>query len=69
MHDAKGGKAAAESLEASVALYPILRPGSSNAKLPDEIRAWARFAPGDIPGAVALLQPVADRQDKLAKGA
>jgi tetratricopeptide (TPR) repeat protein len=68
LRDANGGKAAADSLEASVAPYPMLRAGSSNAKLPDEIRAWARFAQGDLPGAVALLQPVADRQDKLGEG-
>jgi tetratricopeptide (TPR) repeat protein len=68
LHDAQGGKAAAEALEASVAPYPMLRAGSSNATLPDEIRAWARFAQGDLPGAVTLLQPVADRQDKLGEG-
>jgi tetratricopeptide (TPR) repeat protein len=68
LHDAEGGKAAGEALEASVAPYPILKAGSSNATLPDEIRAWARFAQGDLPGAILLLQPVADRQDKLGEG-
>jgi tetratricopeptide (TPR) repeat protein len=68
LHDPQGGKAAAEALEASVAPYPMLRAGSSNATLPDEIRAWARFAQGDLPGAVTLLKPVADRQDKLGEG-
>jgi tetratricopeptide (TPR) repeat protein len=68
LHDAQGGKAAAEALEASVAPYPKLQAGSSYAALPDEIRAWARFAQGDLPGAVTLLQPVADRQDKLGEG-
>ena len=68
LHDAQGGKAAAEALDASVAPYPKLQAGSSYATLPDEIRAWARFAQGDLPGAVTLLQPVADRQDKLGEG-
>jgi tetratricopeptide (TPR) repeat protein len=67
-HDAQGGKTAAEALEASVAPYPKLQAGSSYATLPDEIRAWARFAQGDLTGAVTLLQPVADRQDKLGEG-
>ena len=68
LHDAKGGKAAAEALEASVAPYPKLQPGSTYATLPDEIRAWGRFAQDDLKGALALLQPVADRQDKLGEG-
>jgi tetratricopeptide (TPR) repeat protein len=68
LHDATGGKAAGEALEASVAPYPKLRAGSSNATLPDEIRAWSRFSQGDLPGAISLLQPVADRQDQLGEG-
>jgi tetratricopeptide (TPR) repeat protein len=68
LHDAQGGKAAAEALEASVAPYPKLQAGSPYATLPDEIRAWGRFAQGNFPGAIALLQPVADRQDKLGEG-
>ena len=68
LHDPQSGKAAAEALEASVAPYPKLKAGSLYATLPDEIRAWARFAQGDLPGAVTLLQPVADRQDKLGEG-
>jgi tetratricopeptide (TPR) repeat protein len=68
LHDAQRGKAAAEALEASVAPYPKLRAGSSSAALPDEIRAWALFSQGDLSGAIALLRPVADRQDKIGKG-
>jgi tetratricopeptide (TPR) repeat protein len=67
-HDAQSGKAAAEALEASVAPYPKLKAGSSSAALPDEIRAWAFFSQGDLSGAIALLRPVADRQDKIGKG-
>jgi hypothetical protein len=68
LRDAQGGKTAAEALEASVAPYPKLQAGSPSATLPDEIRAWGRFAQGDLSGASALLQPVADRQDKLGEG-
>lgn len=68
LHDAEGGKAAAAALELSVAPYDKLKAGAPNAGLPDEIRAWARFAQGDIKEAIALLQPVADRQDKLGEG-
>jgi tetratricopeptide (TPR) repeat protein len=66
--DAQSGKVAAEALEASVAPYPKLKAGSSAAALPDEIRAWALFSQGDSSGAIALLRPVADRQDKIGKG-
>jgi tetratricopeptide (TPR) repeat protein len=68
LHDAEAGKAAGEALESSVAPYEKLKPGAPNAGLPDEIRAWARFAQGDLEGAVSLLKPVADRQDKLGEG-
>jgi tetratricopeptide (TPR) repeat protein len=68
LHDAEGGKAAGEALELSVAPYDKLKAGAPNAGLPDEIRAWARFSQGDLPGAVSLLQPVADRQDKIGEG-
>jgi tetratricopeptide (TPR) repeat protein len=67
-HDPEGGKAAGEALEASVAPYEKLKTGAPNAGLPDEIRAWARFAQGDLEGAASLLKPVADRQDKLGEG-
>jgi hypothetical protein len=68
MHDAEGGRAAGEALESSVAAYEKLKAGAPNAGLPDEIRAWARFAQGDLQGAVSLLKPVANRQDKLGEG-
>lgn len=67
LRDAEGGKAAKDALEASVAPYPQVRAGSPNATLPDEIRAWAQFSQGDVAGAVSLLEPVADRQDKLGE--
>jgi tetratricopeptide (TPR) repeat protein len=47
---------------------PFLKPGAPRATLPDEIRAWARFAAGDVKGASARLEPVADRQTKIGKG-
>jgi tetratricopeptide (TPR) repeat protein len=67
MHNSEAGKAARESLETSVAAFPQVRAGSPNATMPDEIRAWAHFSQGDVAGAVSLLEPVADRQDKLGE--
>ena len=68
LHDAEGGKAAAQAIETLAAPRPTLQPGSARATLPDEIRAWSRFSQGDLPGAISLLRPVADRQDKIGKG-
>ncbi len=68
LHDAPGGKAAAQSIESLTAAIPYLRVGSARASLPDEIRAWARFSGGDLQGALALLRPIADRQAKIGKG-
>src|SRR6202043_3402487 len=33
-----------------------------------ETRAWALFAKGDTAGAISLLRPVADHQDRVGKG-
>ncbi|MDP9013312.1 MAG: hypothetical protein M3O41_11765 [Pseudomonadota bacterium] len=68
LHDAPGGKAAGRAIEALATTHPKLQAGSARATLPDEIRAWVRFAQGDLPGALALLRPVADRQDRIGKG-
>jgi tetratricopeptide (TPR) repeat protein len=68
VHDAQGGKAAAQRIEVFAATRPKLQAGSARATLPDEIRAWARFSQGDLQGATSLLQPVADRQGKIGKG-
>jgi len=68
LRDAEGGKAVAKALEESVAAYAKLKAGSSSATLPDEIRAWALFSQGNLSDAIALLRPVADRQDKIGKG-
>ena len=51
-----------------MAPYEKLKAGARNAGLPDEIRAWGRFAQDDLKGAITLLEPVADRQDKLGEG-
>jgi hypothetical protein len=42
--------------------------GSLGRTLPEEIRAWAAFAHGDLAGALTLLRAVAERQDKVGKG-
>lgn len=68
LHDAQGGQAAVQSIDSLTEAIPYLRTGSPRASLPDEIRAWARFAAGDLQGALALLRPVADQQAKVGKG-
>jgi hypothetical protein len=47
---------------------PLPRSGTVEAGFLDEIHAWTDFANGDLKGAIALLRPIADRQDKLGKG-
>lgn len=47
---------------------PLPRSGTAEAEFLDEIRAWADFANRDLRGAIGLLRPIADRQDKLGKG-
>ncbi|HEV2703653.1 MAG TPA: hypothetical protein VGV09_18655 [Steroidobacteraceae bacterium] len=65
-HDAPGAKRAEASVDALVAkITPSQRP---TATLPDEIRAWDRFAQGRTGDAMALLRPIADRQASIGKG-
>jgi hypothetical protein len=47
---------------------PMPRSGSAEATNSDEIQAWAYFANRNLHGAVRLLLPIADRQDKVGKG-
>ena len=47
---------------------PLPRSGTAEAGFLDEIHAWADFANRDLEGAVRLLRPIADRQDKVGKG-
>jgi tetratricopeptide (TPR) repeat protein len=47
---------------------PLPRSGTAEAGFLDEIHAWTDFAGGDLRGAVRLLRPIADRQDKVGKG-
>jgi tetratricopeptide (TPR) repeat protein len=68
LHDAQGAQAAAQSVESLTQANPRMQVGAPRASVPDEIRAWARFADGDIQGAISLLRPVADRQAKVGKG-
>ena len=68
LHDSDAGRAAAESLEQVIRETPDLRRGSRDASLASEVRAWARYAQGDLQGAIALLRPVADRQEQVGKG-
>jgi tetratricopeptide (TPR) repeat protein len=47
---------------------PLPRSGTPEAGFLDEIHAWTDFANGDLAGALKLLRPIADRQDKIGKG-
>lgn len=47
---------------------PLPRSGTAEAGFLDEIHAWTEFANRDLTGAVRLLRPIADRQDKVGKG-
>jgi CubicO group peptidase (beta-lactamase class C family)/tetratricopeptide (TPR) repeat protein len=47
---------------------PLPRSGTAEATFMDEIHAWTDFANGNLNGAVRLLRPIADRQDKVGKG-
>jgi tetratricopeptide (TPR) repeat protein len=47
---------------------PLPRSGTAEATVPDEIQAWTDFANGDLSGAIHLLLPIADRQDRVGKG-
>jgi tetratricopeptide (TPR) repeat protein len=67
LRNAAAGRTATQSLEKVIRATPALR-GARNASLPNEVRAWARYAQGDLHGAVALLRPVADRQEGVGKG-
>ena len=57
-HDVEAATRAEQSIEA------FAPQGSASV---DEIHAWARFARDDVQGAVALLRPIAQRQDRIGK--
>jgi hypothetical protein len=47
---------------------PLPRSGTAEATFSDEIQAWTDFTNGHLSGAIRLLRPIADRQDKIGKG-
>jgi tetratricopeptide (TPR) repeat protein len=65
--DAQAGLRAAKAMDALIASQPQ-RPTGASATTVDEIHAWAAFSQGDLQGAVALLQPIAERQARTGKG-
>jgi tetratricopeptide (TPR) repeat protein len=67
LRDARAGKRAAESIDSLVAKLP--QPlTEERATTISEIHAWAAFAQGDLQGAIARLEPIAQRQAKTGKG-
>jgi len=68
LHDRALASETVQAIDALTAKQPP-RPGHpGDHVLSDEIRAWADFANGNLPGAEELLRPIADRQDKIGKG-
>jgi len=67
LHDSERAQSAAQTIEALTATNPRMRVGTPRASAPDEIRAWAHFSQDDLEGAIRLLRPVADRQEKIGK--
>jgi tetratricopeptide (TPR) repeat protein len=69
IHDPEAGKAAIQSIDALVAKVPsqLLLAGAPIPRLRDEIHAWAELSQGNLQGAINLLRPVADQQDKIGK--
>jgi tetratricopeptide (TPR) repeat protein len=67
LHDAEAGKRAVEAIDALVAKLPQPPPEDRTTTV-REIHAWAAFARGDRQGAIARLEPIAQRQAKIGKG-
>jgi tetratricopeptide (TPR) repeat protein len=67
LRDAQAGKRAADAIDALVAKLP--QPSTEDrATTLNEIHAWAAFAQGDVQGAIARLEPIAQRQAQTGKG-
>jgi tetratricopeptide (TPR) repeat protein len=68
VHDVRAADQAVLDYEATFTKPELIEEeGHSSAQLA-ETRAWALFAKGDTAGAVSLLRPVADHQDRVGKG-
>jgi hypothetical protein len=70
LHDADAAKKAADEFDAareaqSKTTKGYYAKGMENGQ--KEARAWAKYAAGDVDGAVSLLREVADKQDKVGK--
>jgi len=68
LHDVRAADQAVLDYEATFTKPELIEEeGRLSAQLA-ETRAWALFAKGDAAGAVSLLRPVADHQDRVGKG-
>jgi len=68
LHDSAAGRAAQDSYETLLAKETLVPPGGSLDTLHQEIRAWAELAQGNTDRALALLEPVSNRQARVGKG-
>jgi tetratricopeptide (TPR) repeat protein len=67
LHDPTAAEKAARAIDALKKNELPHPAGSGPDTVRAEIHAWVDFAKDDLSGAVALLRPIADRQDKLGK--
>ena len=68
LRNRRAAEEAAEKYRATLTPSQLESDKTKPSALFAETRAWALFASGDVDGAVALLRPVADHQDKVGKG-
>jgi tetratricopeptide (TPR) repeat protein len=71
LHDVKAAKKAADQFDAALSAQKKTDKAYYAKGMEDgqkAAHAWAKYATGDVDGAVSLLREVADKQDKLGKG-
>jgi tetratricopeptide (TPR) repeat protein len=66
-HDPRAGEAAERNMDAILSRAK-LKWDSPQMTLPQEVHAWADFSRGDLPHALRVLRPIAERQAEVGKG-
>jgi tetratricopeptide (TPR) repeat protein len=68
LHDVRAADQAVLDYEATFTKSELIEEEGRFSGQLAETRAWALFAKGDTAGAISLLRPVADHQDRVGKG-
>ena len=68
LHDVRAADQAVLDYEATFTKPELIEEEGRFSGQLAETRAWALFAKGDTAGAISLLRPVADHQDRVGKG-